>query len=228
MYNIQEDFSQSNDLASKYPEKLDELKEAFLAEAAENKVFPIGGGLYIIPYHPNEMKATTNTEWNMFEGMNRIPEAQAPKFMSGFSSHSTIDATIPENASGVLFAVGGFSAGFTVFMEDGVLYCEYNAMTLNRYKVNSKKKIPTGKVKIEVIVKAQKKEPLAPSLITLKVNGKKVGEVMAETTVPAIFTASETFDVGRDNGSGVAMEYKEKVPFPFSGKINKIHVKYIQ
>ena len=50
---------------------------------------------------------------------------------------------------------------------------------------------------------------------------------MAETTVPAVFTASESFDVGMDNGSGVAMEYHDKVPFKFNGKINKITIKYI-
>ena len=74
---------------------------------------------------------------------------------------------------------------------------------------------------------AQEKKRLAPSLITLKVNGKVVGEVMAETTVPAIFTASETFDVGMEYGSGVALEYHDKVPFKFTGKINKLNIRYI-
>ena len=228
LYNIDEDFSQANDLAKKNPEKLKELQDAFVIEATKNKVYPVGGGLYVVAYHPEEMKATTNTEWDMYEGMVRIPESQAPKFMSGFSTHSTIDATIPENANGVLYAVGGLSAGFTVYMLDGVLMAEYNAMTLNRYKVNSGSKIPAGDVKIEVIVKAQEKKPLAPSLITLKVNGKKVGEVMAKTTVPAIFTASESFDVGLDKGSAVAMEYHDKIPFKFNGKIHKINIKYIK
>jgi len=100
-------------------------------------------------------------------------------------------------------------------------------MTLNRYKVSSTGKIPTGNVKIEVIVKASEKKPLAPSTVTLLVNGKEVGEVVAKTTVPAIFTASETFDVGMDTGSGVAMEYHEQVPFKFNGTINKITVRYI-
>lgn len=181
----------------------------------------------IVAYHQDEMKATTNTEWNMYEGMSRIAESQAPKFMSGFSTHSTIEANIPENANGVLFAIGGLSAGFTVYMQDGILKAEYNAMTLNRYKVNSGSKIKTGDVKIEVIVKAQEKKPLAPSLITLLVDGKEVGKVMAETTVPAIFTASESFDIGMDNGSGVAVEYHDKVPFEFNGKIKKINIKYI-
>jgi arylsulfatase len=227
LYNIEEDFSQANDLAEKNPEKLQEMKEYFLLEATKNKVFPIGGSLYVVAYHPEEMKASTNTRWNMYEGMTRIPESQAPKFMSGFSTHSTIDAVLPENANGVLFAVGGLSAGFTVYLEEGVLKAEYNAMTLNRYKVHSTGKIPVGKVKIEVIVQAREKKPMAPSTITLLVNGKKVGEVVAETTVPAIFTASETFDVGMDTGSGVAMEYHDRVPFAFSGTIDKLVITYI-
>ena len=86
---------------------------------------------------------------------------------------------------------------------------------------------PTGDVKIEVIVKAQEKKPLAPSLITLLVNGKEVGRVTAERTVTALFTASESFDVGMDKGSGVAMEYHDKIPFIFNGKIHKINIKYI-
>jgi len=227
LYDLSKDFSQAIDIAKDNPEKLREMKDAFLVEAAKNKVFPIGGSLYVLAYHPDQMKSTPLTEWTMYEGMQRIPESQAPKFMSGFSTHSTIEADIPENASGVIYAVGGISAGFTVYMDEGVLKAEYNAMTMNRYKASSKGKIATGRVKIEVIVKAQEKKPLAPSLITLKVNGKTVGKVMAETTVPAIFTGSESFDVGMDLGSGVALEYHQRVPFKFTGKIEKINIKYI-
>lgn len=227
LYDLSKDFSQAHDLSRKYPEKLEEMMDAFLVEAANNNVFPIGGGLYTVAYHPEEMKATTLTEWNMYEGMTRMPESQSPKFMSGFSTHSTIDVDIEENASGVLFAVGGISAGFTVYMDEGVLKVEYNAMTMNRFKASSQGKIPTGKVTIEVTVKAKEKKPLAPSVITVAVNGKIVGEVVAETTVPAIFTASESFDVGMDLGSGVAMEYHDRVPFAFNGKIERLNIKYI-
>jgi len=227
LYDLSKDFSQSKNIAKQHPERLQEMKDAFLVEATKNKVFPIGGSLYAVAYHPEEIKSTTLTEWNMYAGMTRIHESAAPKFQSGFSTHSTINVDIPENTSGVIYAVGGIAAGFTVYMDKGVLKAEYNAMTLNRYKVNSGEKIPTGKVKIEVIVKAQQKKPMAPSLITLKVNGKTVGEVMAEITVPAIFTASETFDVGMDLGSAVALDYHEQTPFKFSGTIEKINISYI-
>jgi len=226
LYDLSKDFSQAHDLAKENPVKLQQMKDAFIVESAQNKVFPVGGSLYVVAYHPEQMKSSPLTEWNMYEGMQRIPESQAPKFMSGFSTHSTIEAVIPENANGVIYAVGGISAGFTVYMDEGILKAEYNAMTMNRYKASSKGKIPTGKVNIEVIVQAQEKKPLAPSLITLKVNDKVVGEVMAETTVPAIFTGSESFDVGMDLGSAVALEYHERVPFKFNGKIEKINIKY--
>ena len=227
LYNLNDDFSQAHDLAQENPEKLKEMQDAFLVEGVENSVFPVGAGLYTVVYHPEEMKASTLTEWNMYEGMTRIAESQAPKFQSGFSTHSTITATLPEKASGVLYAIGGISAGFTVYMDEGVLKAEYNAMTLNRYKVASKEVLPAGEATIEIIVQAQEKKMMAPSLITLMVNGKEVGSVMAETTVPAIFTASETFDVGMDLGSSVALDYHEEAPFKFNGTIDKINIKYI-
>jgi arylsulfatase len=43
-------------------------------------------------------------------------------------------------------------------------------------------------------------------------------------TVPAAFTASETFDVGVDLGSPVSLDYFDRRPFPFLGKILNVIV----
>jgi len=112
-------------------------------------------------------------------------------------------------------------------MDKGYLHAEYNAMTLNRYKVKSDLKVPAGKHRLEVIVKAQEKKPMAPSTIALKIDGSTVGEVVAERTVPAVFTASDTFDVGEDLLSPVALDYYDKAPFRFEGKIDLVNIKYI-
>jgi hypothetical protein len=45
--------------------------------------------------------------------------------------------------------------------------------------------------------------------------------------VPVIFTASETFDFGMDLGSPVSLDYYDRAPFKFNGKIEKINIKYI-
>ena len=55
---------------------------------------------------------------------------------------------------------------------------------------------------------------------------RNCGRGDAQRTVPGFITASETFDVGMDLGSPVALDYHKKAPFAFNGKIHKIHIKY--
>ena len=100
-------------------------------------------------------------------------------------------------------------------------------MTLDRYKVSSESALPSGKVKIEVETKYDSNERIGPATLTLTVNGKQVGQGRIERSVPAAHTASETFDVGVDLGSPVSLDYYDRAPFRFSGKINKIYIKYI-
>jgi arylsulfatase len=59
----------------------------------------------------------------------------------------------------------------------------------------------------------------------LKVDGKEVARTTVKRTVPAAFTASETFDVGVDLGSPVSRDYFNRAPFPFTGKIGRVEVR---
>jgi arylsulfatase A-like enzyme len=226
LYNLKEDFSQAHDLAEKMPRKLQAMKDLFTMEATRNKVFPVGGAFYLA-LHPEEARASTLKEWTFFEGQKRIPESMAPKFLSGFSTLATIEAQVPKNAEGVLFCVGGISAGYTIFMDKGYLHAEYNALTLNRYRIRSDAPIPTGKVTIEVETKFDGPQREAPATVTFRVNGKPVGRGRIGRSVPAAFTASETFDIGMDLGSPVSLDYHDRAPFKFTGRIEKIDIRYI-
>jgi arylsulfatase len=228
LYNLNSDYSQSKNLAKKNPEKLAELKALFDTEATDNHVYPIGASHYTVFFSPSELPSSPLTEWSFYEGQDRIPEAMAPKFASGRSTLAVIDAEIGKDAEGVLFALGGISSGFTVYMDKGYLKAEYNAMTLDRYKIASESTIPTGKVKIEVETRYDTQERMAPATVTLTVNGKQVGQGRIERSVPAAHTASETFDVGVDLGSPVALDYYDRAPFRFTGEIEKIHIAYIE
>ena len=227
LYNLDKDYSQSENLAKENPVKLAALKTEFDKEATENLVYPIGASLYTIFFSPSELPSSPLTEWSFYEGQDRIPESMAPKFVSGRSTVAVIDAEIGKDAEGVLFSIGGISSGFTVYMDKGFLKAEYNAMTLNRYKIASESAIPAGKVKFEVETKYDSQERMAPATVTLTVNGKQVGQGRIERSVPAVHTASETFDVGADLGSPVSLDYYDRVPFRFNGKIEKIHIRYL-
>jgi arylsulfatase len=109
-------------------------------------------------------------------------------------------------------------------MDDGHLCFEYNMMIIQRYLVRSKDKLAPGKHTIVVDTTLKAPRPGSPVDIVLSVDGQEVARTLAKITVPAAFSASETFDVGVDLGSPVSRDYFERRPFKFDGKIGKVNV----
>ena len=222
LYDLSKDFSQASDLAAKDPQHLARLKEVFLGEAKENKVFPIGAGIWL-RIHPEDRLKTPYTSWVFDQTTTRMPEFTAPG-LGRESSHVAIDAEFGDNASGVLYAMGGASGGLSLFMDGGQLVYEYNMMIIERYTARSAQKIAAGRHRIEVETNFMDKRPLSPATVVLKVDGIEVARTTVQRTVPAAFTASETFDVGVDLGSPVSLAYFDRRPFRFGGKIHKVEV----
>ncbi|MGB3584100.1 MAG: arylsulfatase [Roseiarcus sp.] len=226
LYNLDEDWSQANDLAAKRPEKLAQMKDIFLIEAAKNKALPIGGGLWIPFLHPELRIAPPYTQWTFAGDMVRVPEFCAPA-LGNKPNVVTIDAVIPDNANGVLYKLGANSGGLTCFVEDGVLAYEYNLFIIQRTKIRAKEKLPTGKVKIEIETRYVAPRPGGPLKITMKAAGKVIAEGEVPISAPLLFTANDCLDIGMALGSPVSLDYYDKVPFTFNGKIEQVHVKYL-
>jgi arylsulfatase len=224
LYDTRKDFSLMKDLAAEEPEKLKAMKALFMQQAEENKVLPIGGGLYV-GLHPHEMKRSTNTEWTLFDGMTRIPESQAPNVRNG-NIRAEIEAEVPENTNGVIFAMGGYAGGVSLYALDGELFYEYSALLLKRDKIKVGK-LPAGEVKIALEMRTPL-ERAAPAEVKFWINGKEAASGTVRRTIPATFTASETFDVGLDTSSPVADDYFEKAPFKFEGKLKRLYFKNLQ
>ncbi len=220
LYDLSKDFSQGNDLAAKEPERLAKMQEMFLAEAKANKALPIGGGLWT-RFHPEDTITSPYKSWRFDATTTRMPEFAAPG-LGKRSNHVTIDVEIAEDASGVLYALGGASGGVSVYMDHGQLVYEYNMLIIERTTVKSEGKLSPGKHKIEVTETIPK--PGAPADVVLKVDGKEVARTTVKRTVPGAFTASETLDIGVDLGSPVSLGYFERAPFKFNGKIEKVTV----
>ena len=222
LYDLSKDFSQANDLAAQDPRHLARLKEVFLGEAKENKVFPIGAGIWL-RIHPEDRLKTPYTSWVFDQTTTRMPEFTAPG-LGRENTHVTIDAEFGDGASGVLYALGGASGGLTLYMDKGTLVYDYNMMIIEDYEARSAAPIPGGRHQIEVVTRLQSPKPMSPADVTITVDGKEVAKVTVGRTVPAAFTASETFDVGMDLGSPVSLAYDDRRPFKFDGKIDSVHV----
>ena len=191
--------------------------------AEENKALPIGAATFI-NLNPGEIKSSSNTEWTLFEGMTRIPESEAPNVRNG-NLRVEIEAEVPEGVNGVLFAMGGYAGGVSLYALDGELYYEYSALLLKRDKIKVGA-LPTGEVKIAYEMKTPP-QPAGPAELTFWINGKEAATGTVQRTVPLIFTASETLDVGMDTASPVADDYFDKAPFKFEGTLKKLHFKYL-
>ncbi len=225
LYDLNEDWSQANDLAAANPKKLEELKLLFLVESTKNKNLPIGGGLWSTAmFHPEDAPASTLTEWTFDAPITRMPESAAPK-LGKQDSLVSMEVDVPENANGVLYALAGFSGGITCYVKDGYLCYEFNLFEIQRTKLKSKEKLPTGKVKIEVESKLAAKIG-GPMDVTLKVNGKDVAQGRVPTAMTLHFTSNATFDIGADLDSPVSLDYFNQAPFKFNGTIGVTKITY--
>lgn len=225
LYNLDEDWSQAHDLADQLPEKLAQLREMFMVEAARNAVLPIGGGLWVPVYHPELRIAPPYTEWDFTGDTVRMPEFCAPA-LGNKNNVVTIDADIPADANGVLYALGAGAGGLTCYFDDGYLCYEYNLFILSRTKIRTASKVPPSRATIAVTTQYSEPRPAGPLDITVAVNGDTVAEGQVPVSAPLLFTANDCLDIGTCLGSPVSLDYRERAPFPFEGNIHRVHVAY--
>ncbi len=224
LYAIEDDFSQSEDLAERFPEKLRAMQEQFLIEATKYGVFPLDDRFSeradptLRPSH-----YTGRRELTFYPGMVRLPEGSAPRFSN--TDHAlTVHAEIPEGgAEGVLICMGGDMAGWTLFVEDGRLRYHYNWFTFARYDVVSDEPLPTGRVELRLEFECDDpKQRGGRAEVRLFCNGRLVGRGRIEKQVPGRF--SESLDVGEDKMSPVYAGYRDRLPFRFTGTLERIDV----
>jgi arylsulfatase A-like enzyme len=225
LYNLDEDWSQANDLAAKMPERVAYMKNLFLIESTKNQNLPIGGGLWTVVFHPEDAPSTPYTEWTFSGPITGMPEFAAPK-LGKFDNTVSMQVEVPANANGVLYALGGFGGGLSLYVKDGELRYEYNLFEIDRTHIVAKEKLPTGNVKIEVESKLVVPKPGAPLDVTLKVNGQVVAQGRVPITAALAFTANDCLDIGSDLGSPVSVDYFDQAPFAFNGKIVTTRITY--
>lgn len=225
LYNVEADFSQSEDLAAIYPEKLRDLQDLFLVEAGRHHVLPLDDRF------AERMDSTLRPSFfagrkdiTLFPRMGRLPEGSAPKTAN---VNHTIDviAEIPEDgAEGVLVCLGGDTAGWSLFVQDDRLRYHYNWFTLERYDVIADRPIPRGRVVLRMEFECQTPvAPGGPAAVRLFHNGRVVGQGRIKKQVPGRF-GFESLDVGEDTMSPVCPGYREQLPFRFTGRIARIEL----
>ena len=222
LYHVDEDFSQATDLATKHPEKLDELVKQFFAEAAKYNVLPLDDRKTARLDVDNRPSLTQGRTTFTYPNLLRLPEGAAPDLKH--RSH-TISAKveIPEaGAEGMLFTQGGRFAGFGLFVKDGKLVYHYNLAGVERFTIESDQRLPSGEVTLKAVYKTDADKPFAGAQVTLYANDKPIGKGRVAKSIPNRVTLDETLDIGFDTGTPVMEGYD--MPFNFTGKLSAVTI----
>ena len=226
LYNVEEDFSQANDLAASDPDKLKEMQELFIEEALKYHVLPLDDRTYerfnaAVAGRPDLMGDRTSL--TLYEGMTGMME-NAFINVKNRSHTITAEVEIPQGGGeGVILCQGGRFAGWSLYMKDGRVSYVHNWVGKERYTITASKALAAGKVTIRYEFAYDGGDPGSGGMGTIYVNGKQVAEGRIEKTTPFIFSADETADVGVDDATPVTEDYKERHN-EFTGKIETVTV----
>jgi arylsulfatase len=235
LYNVSDDFSQAKNVASDNPKKLADLQARFLIEAARYNVLPIDSSFADRANpasRPNLNRG--RTDFTYYPGMIRIPEASAPDIKNK-SFRITADVDIPQGgADGVIVTQGGRFGGWGLLIIDGKPMFAYAFSNQDgdrypdqkkyKFRIAGADKLLPGKHAIAFNFVYDGGGIGKPGTGTLMVDGQKVAEGRIGLTAPLRFSLDESFDVGQDTGSPVIDEYDAKMPFKFSGTLNKVDI----
>ena len=209
LYNVEEDWTQSNDLAAEQPEKLAELQRLFLIQAARFNVLPLDvrSAERFNPDLVGRPVLIEGTSQTLYPGMKRLSENSAINIKN--KSHTVTAAVeVPDDGvDGVIIAQGGAFGGWSVFTVGGLLkYC-YNVLGIETYTVTADAPLSAGEQEVSVEFAYDGGGLGKGGTVHLSANGTKLGEGRVERTLPFQFSFDETIDVGCDTASPVSPEY---------------------
>jgi arylsulfatase len=228
LYNIAEDYSQYNDLASKMPDKLKEMQALFMTEAAKYQVLPLDNSAFSRALTPRPSAVAGRTVFTYTGENPGIPFGNAPSILDRDYT-ITANVTVSEGgAEGMIVTLGGRFGGYGLYLLKGKPVFDYNLLDLTHYRWEGGPlshgllagALKPGKHTIVFDFKYDGPGPGKGGTGVLSVDGTEIASKKIDHTIPLLMTADETFDIGSDTRTAVNNDYK--LPFRFTGTINKL------
>jgi arylsulfatase len=235
LYNLDEDFSQTNDLAAKFPDRVQAMKAKFIAEAQKHQVLPMDASVAARIVAPRPNITAGRTEFVYTSPMTGLPQGDSPLLLNT-SYTITAEIDVPEGGGeGMILTSGGRFAGYGFYLLKGKPVFLWNLVDLERLRWEGPDVLTPGKHTVEFDFKYEGLGPgtLAfnnfsgvgrPGTGTLKVDGKAVDTKAMPKTLPMILQWDESFDIGSDTLTGVN-DADYKPPFALTAQLDKLTIK---
>ncbi len=225
LYNLNEDFSQANNLAAQNPAKLRELQDTWWSEAARNNVLPLDGRK--IERLSGELQgrpslAGKRTSFTYYPGVVALPGGSAPNVLNkSFSITAEIEMNAEAN-NGAILSYGGGDGGYGLYVRDGRPVFVGNFLGRTWTRVTGDKPLAPGPAKIRAEFTYDGGGLGKGGKLTLFVDGQSVGEARMEQTQALTLGLGGALDIGEDTGSAVDEAYTP--PYKFGGTIRQVTV----
>ncbi len=215
-----DDWTQAHDLATEQPERLAHLQRLFLIEAGKYNVLPLDDRRVErfnadLAGRPVLVRGVRQL---LFGGMGRLSENSCIVLKN--KSHAvTANLEVPAGGGhGTIVAQGGAFGGWSLYLLDGrPAYC-YNLFGLRRFKIVGDDIVPPGEHQLRMEFGYDGGGLGKGGTVNLFLNGTQTATGRVEATVPMIFSADETTDVGNDSGTPVTDDLSG-AGVPFNGRV---------
>jgi arylsulfatase len=235
LYDLTKDYSQSQNIADKHPDKVREMKDLFIREAEKYEVFPMDASVAARIIAPRPNITAGRTEFVYTHPMIGLPQGDSPSILN--SSYTfTAEIEVPEGgADGMIVTSGGRFGGYGFYLLKGKPVFLWNLVDLKRLKWEAPEALTPGRHIVEFDFKY---EGLGVGTLkynnmsglgrggtgTLKVDGKVAATQKMERSMPMILQWDESFDVGSDSLTGVN-DADYSPPFPLKAELIKLTLK---
>jgi arylsulfatase len=215
LYHVDEDRSESRNLADEEPERLKALVDAWFEEADDNFVLPLDDRT------PVELLAIEKpslepprTRYVYLPGTTPVPEGVAVN-IRGRSYKIIADVTLTSDAHGVIFAHGSRFGGHTLFIKDRKLYYVYNFLGIKPEQKLVSDKLQPGQHALGVAFVREKAGEHGESLgkAQLYVDDQVVAESEMRAQGGHFTLCGDGLCVGFDSADHVSEEYEGQYPF---------------
>lgn len=227
LYNINEDFAETNDLAKQEPARLIAMIGMWYVEAGKYNVLPIDSRGTLRFGEQRPQISVDRKKYVYYAGTQMVPSSAAPRVIN-VPHRVSVHASVPQGgAEGVLFCMGGNDGGYSFYVQDGKLTYGYNYVADQHFKVQSDSDIPEGDHIFSFEFTPTGEPDIAkgkgvPANIKLFLDGKQVGTGDLPVTIPLSLGLAAGVSVGADSGSPVMTDYHP--PFAFTGTVKKAQV----
>jgi arylsulfatase len=235
LFDLNTDFSQTRNVAADHPQKVEEMKAMFVAEANKHQVFPMDASVAARIVAPRPNITAGRTEFVYTRPMTGLPQGDSPLLLNA-SYTVTAEIEVPAGgAEGMILTSGGRFGGYGFYLLQGKPVWLWNMVDLERIDWRAAAALPPGRhtVTFEFEYEGKGAGTLAfnsfagvgqPGTGTLKVDGEAVATKRMERTLPMILQWDEAFDIGSDTLTGVN-DADYQPPFALTARLEKLTIR---